>query len=64
MLSGLLHHITDKEKGLTRAEDGFLVGMADGAVRYLPASINLKTINALFMRNGGEHVDIDQDLRN
>jgi hypothetical protein len=62
--SGLLHYITDKEKGLTRTEGGFLVGMADGAVRDLPASIKPKTLNALFTRNGGEHVDIDQVLGN
>ncbi len=36
---------------------GFNAGFADGSVRFLSSSIDLKTLNALFTRNGGEAVD-------
>jgi hypothetical protein len=50
--------ITDKAKGLAHQENAFLAGMADGSVQFLPASIDAKTLNALFTRNGGKRVDI------
>ena len=45
-----------KEYGI---QDYFIAGMADGSTRQLSASMNPKKLNALFTRNGGEHVDID-----
>jgi hypothetical protein len=36
---------------------GFIAGFTDGSVRFLPSSIDAKTVNALFTRNGGEQVD-------
>ena len=39
---------------------GILVGMCDGSVRFLPATIDAKTLNALFTRNGGEPISPDQ----
>ena len=36
---------------------GFLVGLCDGSVRFLKASIDPKTLYALFTRDGGEVVN-------
>ncbi len=50
----------DPQKPQTGLHDhprsGFLVGLADGSVRFLPAKIDAKTLNALFTRDGGEVV--------
>ena len=48
----------DPLKGLTGTwPGGFIVGFADGSVRLLPSSIDPKTLNGLFTRNGGEPWD-------
>jgi len=36
---------------------GFLLGLADGSVRFLPAKVDAKTLHALFTRNGGEVIN-------
>ena len=38
---------------------GFLVGMADGSVRFIKESINPQVLRALFSRNGGEVISSD-----
>ncbi len=38
---------------------GFLAGMCDGSVRFLPATINADTLKLLFMRNDGQPTNID-----
>ncbi len=37
---------------------GFNAAFADGSVRYLPRTIALKTLRALFTRNGGEVIEL------
>ena len=45
-------------KGLVGLQPGgFIAGMGDGSVRFIRSSINPKTLNALFTRDGGEFID-------
>jgi hypothetical protein len=37
---------------------GFHAAFADGSVRYIPKTINLKTLHAAFTRNGGEVLEL------
>jgi Protein of unknown function (DUF1559) len=49
-------------KGLAHRHGKFaVVGMADGSVRMIPATIDAKKLLALFTRNGGEVVDAIND---
>jgi len=49
----------DPLAGLTDGtRKGFQAAFADGSVRFLPVSINPRTLWALFTRNGGEVVDL------
>ncbi len=46
------------QKGLrNHAGNRFMLGLADGSVRFVPAKIDVKTLHALFTRNGGEVVN-------
>jgi hypothetical protein len=46
------------QKGLRHhSGHGFLLGLADGSVRFLPAKVDAKTLHALFTRNGGEAIN-------
>jgi len=48
----------DPKAGLRNSPGpGFLVGLCDGSVRFLKASVDLKTLYALFTRDGGEVVN-------
>lgn len=47
-------------KGLGMWNDYFLVGMADGSMQSLPASIDPRTLKALFTRKGSGRVDADK----
>ena len=38
--------------------NGFLVGLGDGSIRFLPSSISADLLKALFTRNGGESVTL------
>jgi hypothetical protein len=53
----------DEEKpldGLGGMQPGaFLVGFGDGSVRRLPSTIDPKTLNALFTRDGGEPINME-----
>jgi hypothetical protein len=50
--------VVDPEKptrGLhDHAPKGFLVGLADGSVRFIAKNIDPKVVQALFTRSGGE----------
>jgi prepilin-type processing-associated H-X9-DG protein len=39
---------------------GFNVAMVDGSVRFISAAVDPKLLRALFTRNGGERVDMEQ----
>ena len=48
----------DPKKGLLGMRaGGFIIGLADGSVRFLPSSIRSETLGALFTRDGGEPID-------
>lgn len=50
-----LSDVVGSTAGWTR--DGFNVLIADGSVRYVPSSIDAKTLKALFTRNGAEVIE-------
>ncbi len=51
---------SDPMKGLLGLRpNGFLAGLADGSVRFLDASLDAAVLKALFTRNGGETVNLD-----
>ena len=51
----------DPKKGLVGMwPGGFIAGLTDGSVRFLPVSLDAKTLNALFTRDGGEPVAVSE----
>jgi hypothetical protein len=54
----LKHDPKQPAAGLRTYEGRFLAGFVDGSVHLLPASIDEKTLQALFTRNGGEVVQV------
>ena len=52
---------SDPLKGLLGLRPGgFLAGLADGSVRFIASTTDPATLKALFTRNGGETVKLDQ----
>jgi hypothetical protein len=54
----LKHDPKQPAAGLRNYEGRFLAGFVDGSVHLLPATIDEKTLQSLFTRNGGEVVQV------